>query len=144
MAATGHDAAHAAHERPAGRPEHDHRGPGEPGRALNLTLWFALLAPPLALLLNQQTVYGLVPKACANGWWGALRVIPLAFLALALAGGLAAWRGWRASGPSWPGSDAHPMTRARFMAVVAMLGCALFSLILAGHWAATLMIEPCQ
>lgn len=120
------------------------RGADEPTRAVDAALWLALLAPPVALLANQVAVYGLVPKACANGWRLPLQLIPVLLLAVSLAAGVVAWRSWRALGPEWPGADARRTTRARFMAVVALMGCALFSTIIVWQWIATFMLEPCQ
>jgi hypothetical protein len=57
-----------------------------------LLLWFAVLAGPAAVALNQLTGYMLVKWACATGHKNVLTAISVATLVLAAAG---AWVGWR-------------------------------------------------
>ena len=55
-------------------------------------LWFAVLASPAAVALNQLTGYMLVKWACASGHKNVLTAISVAALLLTIAG---AWVGWR-------------------------------------------------
>lgn len=72
-----------------------------------------------------------------------LHLVTLATLALAVAGGLVAWRDWRRSGGEWPGEEGSVLARSRFMGVLGLLTSAFFALVIVAEWAAKLFLDPC-
>jgi hypothetical protein len=107
-------------------------------------LWFGLLAPPAAFLLNLEIAYALVPTACASGTELMLHLVHLGCLLLALAGGLVAWRTWQAAGAEWPGEGGDRVARTRFMAGSGVLGTGLFALVILAQWIPSFVLSPCQ
>jgi hypothetical protein len=92
------------------------------------TLWFGLLAGPLAWFALLQTGYAMVPWVCDQGHPGLLHALALGALAVALAGSVV---GWRASRGAAPGVDASPPPgRRRFMAVTGALLSGTFGLVI--------------
>ena len=108
------------------------------------TLWFAVLAGPLAWMLGLNAGYGLVRVACARNSNLALHLVSLATLLLALAGGWVAWREWSRTGRRWPGEEGGPLARAEFMAATGVMASALFSLAIVLQWVASLFFNPCM
>lgn len=108
------------------------------------TLWFAVLAPPLAWMLGLNAGYGLVRVACARNSNLSLHLVSLATLLLALAGGWVAWRAWNRTGRQAPGEEGGTLARSRMMAVLGLMGGALFSLGIILQWVASLFFNPCM
>ncbi len=108
------------------------------------TLWFAVLAGPVAWMLGLNAQYGLVRVACAKQNMLYLHSVTLLTLLLAVAGGMAAWREWKRTGREWPGEEAGAIGRSRFMVAVGLLGSALFTLAILSQWAANLFFHPCM
>jgi hypothetical protein len=107
-------------------------------------LWFGLFAGPAAFLLNLQISYMLAPQSCRAGSTVALHVTNVACLALAVAGGLIAWRSWRRTGREWPGDEGGVISRSRFMAALGVMTSALCALVVVAQWIPTLFLSPCQ
>ncbi len=102
------------------------------------------LIGPLALLSNLLVGFALVPWVCANHWEAALRGVNFVFLLIAAGAGWLGWLDWRRSGTEWPGEDAALESRSRFLAVVAVVLCALSSLQIAGTIMTTFLLGACQ
>jgi hypothetical protein len=114
--------------------------PGErPG-----TLWFGVLAGPVAFLVNLQVMFTLAPWACVAGWRLGLYLFPLLMVLLSAAAAFVSWRSWQVVGREWPGEEAGPQPRSRFMAALGLLTSALMLLVVIAHWLPTLFISPCQ
>jgi hypothetical protein len=107
------------------------------------SLWFSMLAGPVAWMLGLNADYSLVRVACAKGTMLPLHLVTLATLALAVAGGLVAWRDWQRAGREWPGEAGTTLDRSRFMSVVGLMGSALFALTIVAQWLAKLFLDPC-
>jgi hypothetical protein len=107
-------------------------------------LWTGLLLPPAAFLLNLELAYALVPNACSSGNELSVHLVHLVCLALAVFGGVTAWRFWRRSGETWPGDEGGPVARSRFMAGLGFLTSALFALVILAQWIPSFMLSPCQ
>jgi hypothetical protein len=73
-----------------------------------------------------------------------LHLLSLATLALAVAGGVVAWREWRRAGREWPGEGPGTLPRSRFIAVLGLLGAPLFALTIVAQWVANLFLNPCM
>jgi hypothetical protein len=107
-------------------------------------LWFGLFAGPAAFLLNLQIGYMLAPESCRAGNTVGLHVTHVVCLALAVAGGLIAWRSWRRSGREWPGEEGGVISRNRFMAALGVMTSAMFALVVFAQWLPTFFLSPCQ
>lgn len=106
--------------------------------------WAGNLLPPIAFLLELEIAYLLVPRACKVGMVLPVHLAHAAALLLALTGAVIAWRQWR----RWsriPTSDgAAPEARSRFMAELAMMVSAGFTLVILVLWLPTFWLHPCQ
>jgi hypothetical protein len=107
-------------------------------------LCFGMLAGPLAVLLNLQLSFMLVPWACATGRQYLLHLVPLGALLLVASAGVSAWRNWRRAGPGESDSVDGVMPRSRFMARTGLLTSGLFLLVLVALWLPNVMLMPCQ
>jgi len=107
------------------------------------SLWFAMLAGPVAWMIGLNADYSLVRVACAKGTMLPLHLVTLLTLLLAASGGVVAWRDWRRAGGDWPGEAATILERSRFMSVVGLMASALFALTILAQWAAKLFLDPC-
>ena len=106
-------------------------------------LWAGLLLPPVAFLLNLELAYALVPVACTSGVLP-VHLVHLGSFLLALAGGVFAFRCWRAKGSTWPGEEGGRLARTRFMAGLGLLESALFALVIVAQWIPSFLLNPCQ
>jgi hypothetical protein len=118
--------------------------PDFPTDARPAALWFGLFAGPAAFLLNLQISYMLAPASCRLGSTIALHATNIVCLALAVAGGLVAWRHWRRSGGSWSAEEGAVLSRIRFMAAVGAMTSALFALVIFAQWIPTFVLSACQ
>jgi nicotinamide riboside transporter PnuC len=108
------------------------------------TLWFAVLAGPLAWMLGLNAAYGLVRVACAKDSMLYLHAVSFLTLLLALAGGWVAWREWKRAGAEWPQEEGGTIPRSRFMVAMGLLGSGLFSLVILAQWVASFFLNPCM
>ena len=97
------------------------------------SLWVAVLAPPLAWLLDLGASYALVPLACKADSHAALHVATATTLALALGSGALAWRELARLRGRWTEPPDRTLLRERFMARAGIA----FALFFAGAIAAT-------
>ena len=105
--------------------------------------WLGLAAGPLAWALDQGLSYAMVPWACAAHRHLPLHLVSLVALLLAGAGGVAAWRDWkRRQDVSSESADADG--RAHFLALLGMLMCLLFGLVVLMEGVAKFYFDPCQ
>jgi hypothetical protein len=107
-------------------------------------LWGGLLLPPAAFLANLEIAYALVPVACAARGTLLLHLVNAASLAVAVAGGLIAWRSWNMVGRLWPDGEAGPIGRSRFLAAVGVSLAVLCVLVIVAQWLAVFLLDPCQ
>ncbi len=119
-----------------------HAGTMDPRR--NRALAAALFIPPIAVLANIEIAYALVPAACASTRTLPLHLVNAFWLALAIAGGLIAWRCWKALGIGWQEDEGDPLARSRFVAGVAVLLSGLCVLVIMAQWIAVFVLDPCQ
>jgi hypothetical protein len=107
-------------------------------------LWIGLLLPPIVVLADLEIAYALVPVACS--WQSPLPVhlVHGTGLLLVFAGGLTAWRNWRALGVGWPEGEGGPLARSRFLSGLGVCLSGLCVLVILAQWSAVLLLDPCQ
>jgi hypothetical protein len=98
-----------------------------------LPLWAGILAGPIAWAFDLTASYAVVKWVCHTGRQGVLPMITIASLAIVLGGAALAWAALTRTANDTPTDGGRPRQRARFMAVLGLASCALFTLqILAG------------
>ncbi|HEX2091157.1 MAG TPA: hypothetical protein VHG28_02100 [Longimicrobiaceae bacterium] len=108
------------------------------------TLWFVVLAGPVAWMLGLNADYALVRVACAKSSMLYLHGVTLATLLLAAAGGWVGWREWRRAGREGPGGESGTLARSRFLVALGILASALFALTIVAQWIPKLFLNPCM
>ncbi len=109
-----------------------------------LTLWLGLLAGPVAVLLQLQINYALVPRVCSSGREWALHLVAFLALAVTVVVGLLSWRNWRRTGPRRADDGAGVVPRSRFMAAVGILISALMTLVIVAQWLPIFIYGTCD
>jgi hypothetical protein len=106
-------------------------------------LWFAVLAGPVAVALNQFTGYVLVKWVCASGHKNVLTAISLTTLLLAAAG---AWAGWRCRDRVRDGNEhgGSIVDRSYFVALVAVGLAAITALLIVLQAFPRFVLSPCE
>jgi hypothetical protein len=107
------------------------------------SLWFAMLAGPVAWMIGLNADYFLVRLACTKSTMIPLHLVTVVTLALAVSGGLVAHRDWKLSGAEWPGEEGGVLGRSRFMSALGILTASFFALVIVAQWLAKLFISPC-
>ena len=97
------------------------------------SLWFGLLAGPVAWTLHELLSYALVRFACANNTSLLLHVVTLGSLAIATAGAYVALRAYGAA----------PHEEARFVAGAGVLVSALFIFTILMESIPNAVVSPC-
>jgi len=129
----------ALHEPPSERGEAGFaRWPGM------LSLSLGLLLGPIVALANQQMIYSANMWACGNNGWGAMHLIPLLCLIVAIGAGLTARRDWKAVGGGVHDEAATVAERTRFVALCGMVISTFSALVILAQWAAIFVFEPCM
>ncbi len=106
-------------------------------------LWYGILGAPVVWLVRISAASALVPYACATGRTWTIHASTVLALALSVAGGVIAWRGWR----RWEGERGggeRPGTRAHLLAVSGVLLSAMFTLGIVMEGLAPFYMGPCQ
>ena len=125
----------------AGSKPKDDRSSG----AADLAEWAGVLLGPIAWAVHQQTSYALVRWACLTGNRMILHVVSLAFLLLAITGGVISWRLYlQVREKSLAHSDESDAPRPQFMSVLGMTTSIMFSLIIVAQAIPSFILDPCQ
>lgn len=112
----------------------------EPGGAERIpSLWFGLLAAPLAWAVQLPLVYALAVWSCDHVGMAWLHVVSVLCVVVAAAGGHAAWRNLNLVAVP---ADASASTR-RLMALLGLMTATLFGLVVIGSWLAVFLLSPC-
>src|SRR5690348_10237075 len=85
-----------------------------------LSLVFGLLAGPLVVLLNQETIYASNMWVCGKGMFWSLHIIPVISLIIALGAAYTAHRDWTDLGRGIRDKEATVAERSRFLALLGM------------------------
>ena len=110
----------------------------------SLTLWFGILAGPIAWIISLNLAYNLVQVACDQQSFLTMHLVSAGTLAMALFGGYVALREWNAIGAGWLDEDGGVIARRRSMSALGLLNGALFSFVIFGQWMANLAFGPCM
>jgi hypothetical protein len=103
-------------------------------------LWPALLAAPVAWVVQLQGMFSLSAWATEEGNRVPLHVVSALCLLVALCGGYLAHRAWRTVG-GWPmGTEAPDAARVRYLTVLGMMTSALFVCVIVAQWVAVVML----
>jgi hypothetical protein len=103
-------------------------------------LWLGILGPPLAWLIQFQSIYLLVYPACGVGRNLNIGLTCAGFFALIAALGVYPRRNWNENRYAQ-----NPVSRTRrFMSIVGVMSTALFLLLLVAQGIAAMMIDPCS
>lgn len=114
------------------------------GKLFKFRLWTGMLLPPIVWALQLQTIYLLSEYACVTGNRMPIHITSAVSILISLAGGFIAWRAWQTVGAEWPDASSGSVPRIRFMAVLGMLGCALFTLLIIAQWLPSILGVPCN
>lgn len=104
-----------------------------------------VLVGPMAMLIELQVNYALVPWACARPereW--ALHAVSLLTLLITIAAGLISWRNWKRTGARWEDEGAGVVPRSRFLSALGILISTLLALVVIAQWIAVFVYGPCQ
>jgi hypothetical protein len=106
-------------------------------------LWYALLAGPAAVALNQFSGYVLVKWVCASGHKNVLTAISLMTLLLAATG---AWAGWTCRDRLRDANEqgGRVIDRSYFVATVAIGLAAITALLIAVQAFPRFVLSPCE
>jgi hypothetical protein len=107
-------------------------------------LWAGILAGPLVWLLDLQVSYSIVQWVCGGGPHVVLHLVSLGSLLLIAVAAFGSWSAlqWAARGEREDG--AQPDERGRFMAVLGLVMCAYFALVVVAGAIPRLVLDACQ
>ena len=98
----------------------------------------------LAIALDQQTSYFIVPWSCGRGLHWPSHLISVGALLLALLGCYVGWRDLRRVPPETSSGDDAPDSRNQFLARLGLMLSAFFALVILTEWLAKFFFDPCQ
>ena len=122
------------------RPE---AGPREHPAVSDAALWTSVLGGPFVFLLNLEVSYVMVDWACAMGNDWALHIVHLVALLLSAGSGLLGLTLLRRSGGGPPDSAGGSAARSRLLAIVGILGGALFAVSILAQWITVMVLGTC-
>jgi hypothetical protein len=92
-------------------------------------LWLSILAGPVAWAVDLLLSYSLVQWTCGGGPPVVLHLVSVFALALIGAGAFAGWQALPAVPAGAPSAGSQPDQRAYFMALLGLVMCALFAVV---------------
>jgi len=116
-----------------------HAAARPPGERTLPSLWFGLLAAPVAWGIQLLLVYALAVWTCDNVGLAGLHVVSLLCFVLVLAGARAAWKNLHTLSGN---ADASPATR-RVLALLGVMASSLFAVVVLGSWLGVFLLSPC-
>jgi hypothetical protein len=111
-----------------------------------MSLWFGIVAGPLAWAALLQTNYVLSYVACEQRHTWMLHLSAAVALLIVAAGAFATWKAAPPPGPDdMPSADPADaaIVRARFMATGGLMLCAWFALVIIATEIPPLVLQPC-
>jgi hypothetical protein len=109
-----------------------------------LPLWTGILAGPVAWALDLTLSYAIVRWTCSSQRTGLLHAISPAALVMVAAGAAVSFMALRHTAADMPSDGGDPRQRARFMAILGLTSCALFSLAVVAGAIPRWVLDACQ
>jgi hypothetical protein len=103
-----------------------------------------VLSGPIAWAIDLVLSYSIVQWTCGGGPPVVLHLVTLFSLAVIAGGAFAAWRALAMVRDGVPTSGGQPDQRGRFMAVLALLMCALFATAVVAAAIPRWILDACQ
>jgi hypothetical protein len=119
----------------------EQRLPGSPWPVV--PIWLGLLVPPFAALTHVALGYPVEHTACALQSLLPFHLLTAILLGLVIICGIVSLREWRRNGATVPGEGPPPHGTRRLMALMGLLGAALFAFIIVVQWLPVTMLPPC-
>jgi hypothetical protein len=109
-----------------------------------LSLTLGVVLGPLAALANQQVIYIVNMWACGHRERVVMHVVPILFLVVVAATGVAAHRNWRALGRGFEDELGSIEARSRFIAWLGIAISAFSGIVILAQWLAIFVFDPCM
>lgn len=109
----------------------------------SIAIWVACLLPPVMAIFHLQFSYPLDHVACATGSKLPLHIFSIAALLVDAFAGWLAHREWVRFGSENPGQLPGPLGSRRLLALLGMMGAAIFALFILAQWFPNFVLPPC-
>jgi hypothetical protein len=106
--------------------------------------WAGIFAGPIAWAFDLQLSYSLVQWTCGGGPVVVLYVIPLGALSMIAAGAYGSWVALQRGSAREREDGSQPDERGRFMAVLGLLMCAFFGLVVIAGAIPRVILDACH
>jgi hypothetical protein len=116
----------------------------ESGMSRDLALWAGILAGPVAVALDEGISYSITQNACSTGNHVFLHLLTFLALCLIAAGAISAWSIFVRVPPTADQTGGAEWDRTRFMAILGLVLCALFTLIVIAEAVPRFILGPCD
>ena len=103
-----------------------------------------ILAGPAAWFLDQQVSYSIVQWVCGGGPHVVLHLISLGALVMVGGGAVASWTALQRARPGAVSDGSQPDERGRFMAILGLVSCAFFALVIIAMAVPRVVLDACQ
>jgi len=107
-------------------------------------LWLSILAGPAAWAVDLLLSYSLVQWTCGGGPPVVLHLISVVSLVVIAAGAFAGWQSLQAVPGGAPSDGSQPDQRAYFMALLGLLMCALFAVVVVAEAIPRWILDACH
>jgi hypothetical protein len=108
-----------------------------------MSLALGVLLGPIIALVNQQMIYAGDMYACGRNLRGALHIIPVLCLVVAIGTCVAAFINWRAVGKGLEDEHDGVVARTRFLALLGITISAFSVLVILGQWLSIFVFPAC-
>jgi hypothetical protein len=106
-----------------------------------MAIWFALLAVPVLVLVDQSLAYVAAAWACPHQDTLIVHGVHVPFLLAAIVATVIGWQRWRRL--SVNATENETLARRHFLAGLATGAAALSALVIAAMWAITWVLRSC-
>jgi hypothetical protein len=113
------------------------------GRGLTL-LWAGILAGPFAWAFDLAVSYAIVQWTCGSQHTSVLHLMTFVALAIVAGGTAAAWTALQHAPKEASDEGSRPFERGRFMAVLGLVLCATFAVLVVASAVPRFILDACQ
>jgi hypothetical protein len=107
------------------------------------TLYLGALLPPAGWLLHLSASFTLATQLCDGRHHWLLHAVLVVALALAVTGGVLAWRNWRGTGSTFDDDRGGVIGRSNFLAIAGLASAAFFGLVILLSEVPNWFLDPC-